>query len=79
MAKCRYLFVVVANISDRTGQCFDEGYVDGRGNPFSRDMYDEFGGSSGGPGNNEYYIGFVAGCQSERGNTAKICEEVTDS
>jgi hypothetical protein len=34
---------------DRTGQCFDEGYVDGRDNPFSRDMYDEYGGSSGGP------------------------------
>jgi hypothetical protein len=78
-AKCWYLFVVAANISDRTGQCFDEGYVDGRDNTFSRDMYDECGSSSGGLGNNEYYNGFVAGCLSVRGNTAEVCEEATDS
>ena len=42
-------------------------------------MYDECGGSSAGPGNNEYYNGFVAGCLSVRGNTAEVCEEATDS
>jgi hypothetical protein len=67
-AKCWYLFVVAANISDRTGQCFDEGYVDGRDNTFSRE-----------PGNNEYHNGFVAGCLSVRGNTVEVCEEATDS
>jgi hypothetical protein len=67
-----------ANISDRTGQCFDEGYVDGRDNTFSRGMY-ECGSSSGGPGNNEYYNGFVAGCLSVRGNTAAACEKAIDS
>src|SRR5918999_3103503 len=38
--------------SDRTGRCFGEGHVDGRDNPFSKDMYDECGGNSAGPGNN---------------------------
>jgi hypothetical protein len=71
-AKCWYLFVVAANISDRT-------YVDGRDNTFSRGMYDECGSSSGGPGNNEYYNGFVAGCLSVRGNTAAACEKAIDS
>jgi hypothetical protein len=42
-------------------------------------MYDEFGGSSGGPGNNEYCNGFVAGCLSVKGNTAEVCESATDS
>src|SRR5215203_2848029 len=65
--------------SDRTDGCFDEGYKDGRDNPFDIDEYDKCGGSSGDPGNNAYYNGFVAGCLSVKGNTAEICEEATDS
>jgi hypothetical protein len=42
-------------------------------------MYDECGGSSGGPGNNEYYKGFVAGCLTVEAILQKICEEATDS
>ena len=61
-----------------TDGCFDEGYEDGRDNPFDVDEYDRCGGSSGGPGNNAYYNGFVAGCLSVEGNTAEICEESTD-
>jgi hypothetical protein len=64
---------------DGTSRCFNEGYEDGIDNPFDRDTYDECGGSSGGPGNNEYYNGFVAGCLSVKGNTAEICEGTTDS
>ena len=62
-----------------TDGCFDEGYEDDRDNPFDIDKYDECGGSLGGPGDNTYYNGFVAGCLSVKGNTAEICEEATDS
>jgi hypothetical protein len=61
-----------------TDGCFNEGYEDGRDNPFNADEYDRCGGSSGSPGNNAYYNGFVAGCLSVEGNTAEICEESTD-
>jgi hypothetical protein len=64
---------------DETDGCFDEGYDDGRDNPFDTDEYDKCGGSSGGPGNNAYYNGFVSGCLSVKGNTAEICESATDS
>jgi hypothetical protein len=57
---------------------FDEGYEDGKDNPFSQDKYDECGGSQG-AGNNAYYNGFVEGCLSVEGNTADICESATDS
>jgi hypothetical protein len=59
-------------------KCFDEGFEDGKNNPFSQDKYDECGGSQG-AGNNAYYNGFVAGCLSVEGNTADICESATDS
>jgi hypothetical protein len=59
-------------------ECFDEGFEDGRDNPFSQDKYVECGGSQG-AGNNAYYNGFVAGCLSVEGNTANICESATDS
>lgn len=65
--------------SGETGECFDDGYSDGKDNPFDRDKYAECGGSSGGPGNNEYYNGFVAGCLSVKGNTAGTCEGATDN
>ena len=65
--------------ADSTDGCFDVGYEDGRDNPFDINEYDKCGGSSGGPGNNAYYNGFVAGCLSVKGNTAEACEEATDS
>ena len=61
------------DISDRTDGCFDEGYEDGRDNPFDIDKYDKCGGSSGGPGNNAYYNRFVAGCLSVKG---KYCRDM---
>jgi hypothetical protein len=36
-------------------ECFDDGYEDGRDNPFSQDKYDECGGSQG-AGNNVHTI-----------------------
>jgi hypothetical protein len=68
-----------SELGDGTEGCFDKGYEDGRDNPFDIDEYDKCGGSSGGPGNNAYYNGFVAGCLSVKGNTAEICEKATDS
>jgi hypothetical protein len=68
-----------SEFGDGTEGCFDDGYEDGRDNPFDIDEYDKCGGSSGGPGNNAYYNGFVAGCLSVKGNTAEVCEKATDS
>jgi hypothetical protein len=68
-----------SDFSEGTNGCFDEGYEDGRDNPFDIDEYDKCGGSSGGPGNNAYYNGFISGCLSVKGNTAEICEKATDS
>jgi hypothetical protein len=67
------------DIGDGTDGCFNEGYEDGSDEPFDIDNYDKCGGSSGGPGNNEYYNGFIAGCLSVKGNTAENCEKSTDS
>lgn len=68
-----------SDFGEGTNGCFDKGYEDGRDNPFDIDEYDKCGGSSGGPGNNAYYNGFVSGCLSVKGNTAEICEKATDS
>lgn len=66
-------------VSNGKDGCFGAGYEDGRNEPFDLDMYDKCGGSSGGPGDNGYHNGFIAGCLSVKGNTAENCEESTDS
>jgi hypothetical protein len=57
--------------SSVNSDCFNEGYDDGKDNPFSLEKYRDCGGSMG-AGNNGYYNGFVAGCLSVSGNTAAL-------
>ena len=64
--------------SSINGDCFNEGYTDGRDNPFSLEKFRDCGGSMGAE-NNAYYNGFVAGCLSVSGNTAEGCEQATDT
>lgn len=58
-------------------RCVDDGYEDGRNEPFSRDRYEECN-------NfdylevNPYYDAFINGCQ-DAGNLEEICERFTDS
>jgi hypothetical protein len=76
--------VILASMAVQTpaqigaSSCYDDGYEDGKDNPFSPDRYEACNGSDEGAGNNEYYNGFVAGCLSVKGNTAEICEGATD-
>lgn len=54
--------------------CYDDGYKDGRDNPFDQERSyrcGEFG--------NPYYDGFIAGCMSAKGNTGPVCESATDA
>jgi hypothetical protein len=58
-------------------ECVDDGYDDGRNEPFSRDRYDEcdvFDYLQ----VNSYYDAFINGCQSVEGNTEEDCERATD-
>ncbi|MGA9936133.1 MAG: hypothetical protein WBP83_13535 [Nitrososphaeraceae archaeon] len=57
-----------------TGKCWDDGYEDGRNNPFDHDRNrgcDDYGSS--------YYEGFIAGCVSVEGYTKETCESATDA
>jgi hypothetical protein len=64
--------------SSVNSDCFSEGYIDGKDNPFSLEKYRDCRGSMG-AGNTAYYNGFVAGCLSVGGNTAEECEQETDT
>jgi len=53
--------------------CYDDGYEDGRNNPFDHDRDSGCSDYS-----SSYYNGFLAGCESVEGNTREICETFTD-
>lgn len=58
-------------------ECVDDGYDDGRNEPFDIDRHDEcdvFGYLEVNP----YYDAFINGCQSVEGNTEEICERAID-
>jgi hypothetical protein len=53
--------------------CYDDGYEDGKNNPFDQDRNQgcsDYGRA--------YYNGFIDGCLSVEGNTRETCEAFTD-
>jgi hypothetical protein len=54
--------------------CYDDGYEDGRNNPFDHDRNEGCNDYQ-----NMYYNGFIAGCQSVEGNTQETCDRFTDA
>lgn len=55
--------------------CGNDGYKDGKDNPFDHDRNRECDLSD----DNPYYEGFIRGCLTVEGNTRDICEGATDS
>jgi hypothetical protein len=58
-------------------ECVDDGYYDGRNEPFNTDRHEEcdvFGYLEVNP----YYDAFINGCVSVEGNTQEICERNID-
>lgn len=53
--------------------CYDDGYEDGRNNPFDQERNQGCNEYS-----RSYYNGFLAGCESA-GNTKETCETFTDA
>jgi hypothetical protein len=50
--------------------CYDRGFIDGEDHPFSQSTYDKCG--------DDYYQGFIKGCESVDGNSRDTCEIATD-
>ncbi|MGH9985627.1 MAG: hypothetical protein ACRD8W_16915 [Nitrososphaeraceae archaeon] len=54
-----------------TASCENDGFYDGKNNPFSQELYEMCGDT--------YHNAFIEGCMSVEGNTEEICENVTDN
>ena len=50
--------------------CFNRGTIDGEDHPFNQATYSKCG--------DDYYEGYIEGCDSTEGNTIDICESSTD-
>jgi len=54
-------------------ECWHDGYIDGRDNPFDYDRSEECRDKG-----NQYYRAFIHGCKSVEGNTEDTCVNTTD-
>lgn len=54
-----------------TASCENDGFYDGKNNPFSHELYEMCGDT--------YYDAYIEGCMSVEGNTRDVCESATDA